>query len=142
MLVSLVLLPIYSYRILFPFYNYNAAYVVVAVTLTRYLFFLEFSWLRHRFVLLAATAFLMIPLLFWQVQGLNEFITYLDNYGPDVFVLALEGQTATGMLTYLRSEFYFFGVWACIAGLAWPLRVLFHVWANYRKRETRQQRVQ
>ncbi len=136
-LTALVLLPIYDRQIVFPFYTYNAVFVIAAVSLTRYLFLLNISWLRRRFVLQAALVFVLIPLLFFMGQGLNEFITYLDNEGPDHFVRHLPASYATAMNTYLRSEYFFFGVWAIVAGLLLPFRVFHHVWKHYKRPATK-----
>lgn len=136
-LCALVLLPIYSNGIKFPFYVYNIIYIIAAITLTRYLFFLTFSWLRDRFIAQAAVIFLLIPLIFIMVQGMNEYITYLDNNGPDVLVRHLGLATQDGLNTYLKSEYFFFGVWAVVAGGLLPFRIIVNVWRRYLKQKNR-----
>lgn len=136
-LTALVLLPIYDRQIDFPFYMYNAVAVIAAISLTRWLFLLNISWLRGRFILQAALVFILIPLLFFLGQGLNEFITYLDNNGPDYFVRNLPEQYAKAMNTYLRSEYFFFGIWAIVAGVLLPFRIFHHVWKYYKSSKTR-----
>lgn len=131
-LLTLVLLPIRSKVPWFPFFIYNAVYVVVAITMTRYLFTLHVSWLRRRFVLQALLAFLMIFVIFYMGQGMNEYITYLDNNGPDVLSRHLPDEEGTAMRAYLNTEYYFFGVWAIIAAGIYPFRMIFHIWKNYR----------
>ncbi|MEL6142407.1 MAG: hypothetical protein AAFQ37_07150 [Bacteroidota bacterium] len=133
-LTILVLLPVYFNRIPFPFYVQNAVYVVAAITITRYLFFLPISWIRERYLIQGGFAFLMIPLVFWMVWGLNQFITYLDNEGPDVLVRHLSGDFAGGMNAYLRTEYFFFGIWASVAGGILPFRIIYYVWSTFIKR--------
>ena len=130
-LAALVLLPIKSKGINFPFYTYNAVFVVAAVTLTRYLFFLNLSWLKDRFVFQAGLIFVLIPLLFIMGQGLNEFITYQDNNGPDVLIRALKSTSAGALNAYIKSEYFFFGTWAMTAGLILPFRIVINVWRRY-----------
>lgn len=130
-LATLVLLPIKSQGINFPFYAYNMVYVIATVTLTRYLFFLNLSWLKDRFVAQAGLIFMLIPLLFMMGQGLNEFITYQDNNGPDVLIKGLTSESANAMNAYIKSEYFFFGTWAMVAGLILPFRILVNVWRRY-----------
>lgn len=130
-LCVLVILPIWNKGIDFPFYAYNIVYVIAAITLTRYLFFLNLSWLKDRFVAQAGLVFLLIPLLFMMGQGLNEFITYQDNNGPDVLVRGISDETAESMNAYLKSEYFFFGIVGMAAGIILPFRILINVWRRY-----------
>lgn len=134
-LAVLVILPIYFNHIPFtPFYLPNIVYVVVAITLTRIIFFLPISWLRDRFYLQGVLAFLMIPLVFWMVWKMNTYTTYLDNRGPDVLVLHLSEQSANAMNAYMSSEYFFFGIWAVVAAVILPFRVIYNVWSRYIKK--------
>lgn len=132
-LVILVLLPVKNTVPQFPFYLFNIAAICVAVTMTRYIFSLHINWIRNQFLLQGILAFLMIPAIFFIGQGLNEYITYLDNNGPDVFVRHLPIGSKHNMQTYLNTEYYFFGVWAITAGVVFPLRMIAHIWKNYKK---------
>lgn len=106
--------------------------MIVAITVTRYIFTLHLNWLRDRFVLQGVLCFLMIPTVFLIGQGLNEYITYLDNNGPDVLIRHLDLEEGRRMRSYLNSEFFFFGVWAVIAGVILPFRVIYRVWTRYK----------
>lgn len=128
----LVLLPIYTHVPDFPYFVPNFVYVVAAITLTRYLFFLKISWLRDRLLLQAIIAMALLPLIFWMVQYFNEFITYRDEQGPDVFVRHLGRETGQMLDRYLLNEYKFFGVWAVVAALATPFRLVANVWLRYR----------
>lgn len=131
-LTALVLLPIYSKAIPFPFYTYNAVFVIVAITVTRYIFTLKINWMRDRFLIQGAFCFVMIPTIFLMGQGLNEYITYLDNNGPDVMIAHLPLESGQAMKAYLNSEYYFFGVWGILAGIILPFRVIYRVWTRYK----------
>ncbi len=131
-LAGLVLLPIYSQVPAFPYFLPNFIYVVVAITLTRYLFFLQISWLRDHLLVQGALSLLLLPLIFWMAQYLNEFITYFDENGPDVLVKNLPKDVAAVINGYLKTEYRFFGIWAIIAALLTPLRLLYNVWVRYR----------
>lgn len=131
-LAGLVLTPIYGNVPNFPFYLPNFVYIVVAITLTRYIFFLKISWLRDHLLWQAAISISLIILIFWMVQYFNAFITYLDEENPDVFIKHLPEATGEIMDTYMNAEYRFFGVWAIAASVLMPFRLLYNVWVRYR----------
>ena len=131
-LAGLVLLPIYSTVPAFPYFVPNLIYVVVAVTLTRYLFLLDISWLRDRLYLQGAIVFVLIPLIFYMIQQFNAFIIYFDEQGPDILVKSLEPATAKIMDNYLHAEYRFFGVWAVVAAIITPFRIIWNVFKRYK----------
>ncbi len=131
-LATLVVLPIYGQIEDYPFYLPNFIYVVVAVTLTRYLFFLHISWLRDHLLLQGAVIIVLIPLIFWMIQSFNTFIIYFDEQGPDVLIRNLDPEWGQIMNTYVHGEFRFFGVWAVVAAMATPFRFLYNIWVRYR----------
>lgn len=131
-LTGLMLLPIYTELPGFPFLTANAVYIIVAITLTRYFFFLRISWLRDHLLVQGALSLLLIPLIFWMVQYFNSFIRFFDDNGQDILVQNLSRDTAGIMKGYLQAEFRFFGVWAIIVALLTPFRMLYNVWIRYR----------
>lgn len=131
-LAGLMLLPIYTQTPDFPFFVANAVYIIVAITLTRYFFFLKISWLRDRLLVQGVLSLLLIPLIFWMVQYFNSFIRFFDAYGPDVLVKDLSKDTASIMKGYIQAEYRFFGVWAIVTALLTPARMLYNVWSRYK----------
>jgi len=131
-LAGLMLLPIYTQTPDFPFFAANAVYIIVAITLTRYFFFLKISWLRDRLLVQGILSLLLIPLIFWMVQYFNAFIHFFDAYGPDVLVDGLAKKTANIMKGYIEIEYRFFGVWAIVSALLIPPRMIYNVWGRYR----------
>ena len=130
-LAGLVLLPIYGQLPEFPFFVPNFFYVVVAITLTRYLFFLDISWLRDHLLVQGGLSILLIPLIFWMVQSFNSFVIFFDEQGPDILVKHLEKDTGAILNRYLKAEYRFFGIWAIMAAVIMPFRLLFNVWKRY-----------
>lgn len=131
-LAALVLAPVYANIPDFPFFLPNFIFVVVAITLTRYLFFLKISWLRDHLAWQAGLSILILPLIFWMGQYFNLFVTYLDEQNPDVFIKHLPEARAEIMSIYLNNEYKLFAFWAIAAGLIMPLRLLYNVWVRYR----------
>ncbi len=130
-LAGLVLLPIYSQLPNFPFYAPNFVYILVAITLTRYLFFLNISWLRDHLLVQGGLSILLILLIFWMVQNFNSFIIFFDEQGPDVLIKHLDKKTGSILNSYLKTEYRFFGVWAVVAAIITPFRLLYNVWKRY-----------
>ena len=81
-----VLIPIYSNIPNYPFWLTNIVFILAAITITRYLFLLKFTFLAKRQILKVGVIFLSIPLLFYLVQELNLFQTYLDEEGIEGIV--------------------------------------------------------
>lgn len=131
-LACLVLVPVYTQLPGFPYMVANFVNVVVAITLTRYLFFLKLSWLRDHLLIQGALSILLLPLIFWMVQYFNSFIRFFDEQGPDVLTRGMDGELASIMNSYLHAEYRFFAVWAIMAALIMPLRLLYNVWVRYR----------
>lgn len=131
-LAGIVLLPIYGSVPNFPFFLPNFIYVIVAVTLTRYIFLLKVSWLRDRLLVQAAMVILCIPLIFYMVQAFNSFIIYFDERGPDFLVRSLDPEIGPTLDRYMHAEYRFFGVWAIMVAAVTPFRLIYNAWARYR----------
>lgn len=131
-LAGLVLLPIYGAVPEFPFFLPNFIYVVVAVTLTRYLFLLHVSWLRDRLIVQGVVAILLVPLIFYMVQEFNAFIIYFDERGPDALIQGLEKEAGATIDKYMHAEYRFFAVWAVVAAAVTPFRLIYNAWVRYR----------
>lgn len=133
-LIALVLLPIYSSAYQFPFYLYNAVFVASAVTATRYIFLLRATPLSERQVLKGAVAIAVIPLIFYIVQGINAFQIHIDEEDLNALVGHLPRERQLAILTYLRAEMIFFGVWAVVSLVILPFRLLVSIWRQYNRR--------
>ncbi len=124
----LVLYPLYSAPVDFPFYTINIIYIVSFITLTRYIFLLHLTFLRRRQILKIAVICAAVPFIFYLVQGLNTFQTFLDEQGVEAIVGRLPLERQQGMITYIRGEFLLFGVGSIIAAVVLPVRLLISVW--------------
>ncbi len=133
-LAALIISPIYLYLPDFPYLLPNVIAILAAITFTRYIFLLDISWLNGRHVWMAMLVFAAIPILFYIGQYLNYFTTYLDNYGRDVWVKHLDEGTGESLMSYLKTEYNLFGVWAMIAGVVMPFRFIYQIWKEYRRK--------
>lgn len=125
----LVVLPILLNVKGFPFLWSNIAFVVAFITLTRYVFLLKYTWLARREVFKIIIFFLCIPLLFFTIQEINLFQTYLDENGVEALVGQQYPYTKrTALGKYVHSEMLLFGIGSVIAGVVFPFRLLISVW--------------
>lgn len=123
-----VVMPIYFWAPTFPFFRDNVIFVVVFITLTRYIFFLEHSFWARRQVLKVAMIFVSVPLVFMLVQQLNTFQTFLDENGPEAVVGQMSLADTTNMIGYVRGEVLLFSVGSIVAAVIFPFRLIVSVW--------------
>lgn len=124
-----VLLPIYmSIATTYPFYFINVVYIVVFVTLARYIFLLKYTFLAERQRLKLIIFFLCIPLVFYLIQELNYFQTFLDEEGFEAVVGSLSLQSQDSMVKYIRNEMLLFAVGGVISGIVLPIRLMISIW--------------
>ena len=128
-----VLYPITKAVYNFPFLMTNVIFVIVFITFTRYIFLLKHTFLAKRQLIKIGIVFLCIPLLFFLIQELNYFQTFLDERGVEHFLrhLPLPQQEALG--GYIRSELLLFGTGSIICTILLPLRMIISVWRTHNK---------
>lgn len=128
LIVVLVMYPIWTNVVDYPVYWQNVMFIVVFITLTRYIFLLKFTflakiqWLKVLFVLMA------VPCIFLMIEQHNGFQTNLDNIGPEYVTSGVDYDKVMSLATYIKSEFTFFAVGSIIASVAFPLRMIISVW--------------
>ena len=133
--VVAVLFPVYSRIDRFPFWTANIVFIITFITLTRYIFLLPFTLIAKRQILKIALVFLCIPLIFYLIQQLNFFQTFLDEEGIEAVVGNLPFGQRGKMVDYVRSEMLLFGVGSIITAILFPFRMIASVWL-YRNRGT------
>ena len=129
----LVLLPINSNILTYPFWIQNIIFIVTAITITRYLFLLKFTFLAKRQWLKVICIFLCIPLIFYLIQELNFFQTYLDERGTESLVGHLPFEERSDVIDYMRSEILLFGTMAVISSIIFPIRLIISVWRTHNR---------
>jgi hypothetical protein len=134
-LVVIILFPIWREAIDFPFYVTNVLFIILFVTFSRYLFLLKHTFLARRQVLKMILLVALIPLVFYLVQEVNFFQTFLDEQGGEALVGALSMERIGKLTAYVKSELLFFGVGAVIAAVALFFRLIISIW-RYHNRGT------
>ena len=134
LIIGFVLYPIYKLQpVQFPFWKTNIIFVIVFVTVTRYIFFLKHTFLGYIQWLKVLVILICIPLLFYLVEKLHFFKDYMDKIGlEDKFEhLSLQGQT--DIINYIDSEMIFFGVGSLISSVILPFRMLISFWRTHNR---------
>lgn len=135
LLALIVQLPIYNSlgAERYPFYLQNTVFILAAITVTRYIFLLQHTFLAYRQILKIAFVFLCIPLIFYLVQEINHFQTYIDEQGWDALVGHLAYEERKSMIDYIRNQMILFGIMAVISSVIFPFRLIVSVWLTYNR---------
>lgn len=123
-----VLLPIYLNIGNFPFYRLNIVVIICFITLFRHIFLLQHTFLAHREVWKIIIVFLCIPLVFYLVQELNYFQTYIDEQGVENLVGKRPVDKQMQWVNFVQNEILLFGVGAVITAVILPFRLILSVW--------------
>ena len=128
-----VLFPIYKSEANFPFWVSNSIFVVVTITIARYIFLLKYTFLANLQWLKVIVAILSIPLFIYLLDNFSFFRAIADEIGlEEIFEhLSLNGQTR--MANYVRSEMLFFGAASIICSVLFPIRMVISFWRTYNR---------
>jgi hypothetical protein len=126
--VLAVLLPIWLQTHDFPFYLENMAFIVIAITFTRYAFLLRHTFIARmlwpKLFILAISAILIFIL----IMALGDFTNFLDEKGLQLLVDHLPIQKQYRVMKYIQGEMTFFGVASVFSAFLLALRMLVSIW--------------
>lgn len=128
LVLAAVLLPIYFNIGNFPFYLLNAVVITCFITLGRYIFLLPYTFLAKRETLKIIIIFLCIPLIFYLIQELNYFQTFIDEQGVEKLVGKRPADEQMGWASFIQNEILLFGVGAVITSVIFPFRLILSIW--------------
>ena len=124
-----ILYPIYSkVESNYPFYFANILFIVVFITFTRLIFLLKFSFLANWEKVKIALITITPILLFFLVNELNYFQTFLDEKGVENFLAKMSIPEQETMRKYITAEMLLFGVGSLISAVILPIRLLMSIW--------------
>jgi hypothetical protein len=133
----LVVMPIWQYFISYKFLYANILFVVLFLHFSRYTFLLPYSPLAQVQPLKFALIFICIPLIFHQVELIQNFQIFLDDEGlagfDEHFKPGLHTEQQQKAIAYVQREFFFFGVSSIIVSVLMPFRLLLSYWRVYNK---------
>lgn len=126
--VVAVLYPIHKAMYVWPYQQWNIIFIVVLITLSRYIFLIEHTFIAQRQVLKIALLLLMFPLTFSLIGGLNGFMTYIEEHTWDSLTGHLPDEDRLSMESYIWREMLFFGAGSVIAAPLFAVRLMRSIW--------------
>lgn len=126
--VWIVLAPIYKAMYVWPFRNLNITYIIILITLVRYTFLLQHTFLAKQQILKIVLMLAMFPVTFMLVDKLNGFMTFVDDHSWDMITGHLPGLQKAEIEHYLWNEMLFFGVGSVIAAPVFAVRMMISIW--------------
>jgi hypothetical protein len=128
-----ILYPIWKefrdYTLLLP----NLIFIVVFITLTRYMFLLPYTFLASRQIVKVVLIFLCIPLIFLLIEQLVGFRTLADEDGWDEILPGVDFEAQSPLIDYVRSEMLFFGIGSIISSIVFPFRMMVSIWRKHNR---------
>ena len=126
-----VLYPIWQSTVNYPFWTTNIIAIIAAITITRYIFLTDFTFLAKWKYFKVALVSITLPIVFLLIQNLSDFQAYLDEEGLDHVLKNLNSADRASMFSYIRSQMLFFGTASIIAGIVMPIKLTKSVWKNF-----------
>lgn len=124
-----VVLPIWFAVGTYKFMPQNIIFIIAFITFSRYIFLLRFTFFAHRQRLKQIAIFVCIPVIFFLVQEINYFQTFIDENGMDAILgSSLPTARSLAMGRYLRAEILLFAVGSIIAAGILPFRLGLSIW--------------
>jgi len=127
-LVAAILYPILKYTDNYPFLILNIVYIIVFVTLSRYIFLLKYTVLANAQLVKVAIILLSVPIIAYLINGINFFQTYIDENGMDSFLSPNAAFNQEQLGSFIRNELILFGVGSVIAAIVLPFRLILSLW--------------
>ncbi|MEM1323020.1 MAG: hypothetical protein AAGG75_22330 [Bacteroidota bacterium] len=128
LLAFAILFPIINSISSYPFLTINVVFIIVFITSTRYIFLLKHTFVAQQQIIKAIIIVISIPLIFYLVNNINYFQTFLDEEGIDAVIEGLNYEKGQQMAGYIRNEMLLFGVGSLIASVMLPFRMLISIW--------------
>lgn len=126
-----VLYPIWQSTIDYPFWRINIIAIVSAITITRYIFLTDFTFISKWKYFKVGLVSITLPIVFLLIQNLSDFQAYLDEEGLDHVLKNIAASDRDSMFSYIRSQMLFFGTASIIAGVVMPIKLTKSVWKNF-----------
>ncbi len=128
-----ILYPIRKAMHVWPFEWWNVAFVVVLITLARYIFLLKHTFLAKKQVLKVVLLLLMFPLTFILVIGLNSFMVFIEENTWDPLTGHLPPADKKAIEEYIWTQMLFFGAGSIIAAPVFAGRLMMSIWRTHNR---------
>lgn len=131
LLPAAVLWPVYSSQTDYLFYFENILLIVLSVLFVRYIFFLNFTWIRNTIIPKLILLFAGIVSAVYSFIVLNDFMGFYSDNGIYHSLDSMELSRQYFLGNYIYSQFVFFASFTIVTGFILPVRMLVSVWRVY-----------
>ena len=128
-----VLFPIYQTKSEFPFWLLNSVFIIVFVTISRYIFLLKHTFLASLQWLKIIVAILSIPLFLYLLDEFSFFRSIADEIGLEEIFNHLSLESQTRMANYVKQEMLFFGSASILSTFLLPIRMVISFWRTHNR---------
>jgi hypothetical protein len=132
-LVFAVLYPIHQTLKIWPFLTWNIIYIVALVTLTRYIFQLEHTFLAKRQILKAMLIIVLLPITFSFISGLNGFLSWIEENTWEPITGDLPFKKQQSIQSYAWNQMIFFAAGSIIAAIVFAVRLFISIWRTHNR---------
>jgi glucan phosphoethanolaminetransferase (alkaline phosphatase superfamily) len=135
LIALLFLIPIWAYRVDYPFTWSNLLFIAGFVTFSRWLFlwkFTPYAWWKW---FKAGLIFAMIPAVLIGIRLFYGFRTYLDEVGLQEFMGHLNPNEQHSLSLFIRSEMIFFGTAFILTAACVPFKMVRSLWNQYNRNQ-------
>lgn len=126
---ALFLIPIYMKTgDHYPFYISNGVSIILFLTFSRVIFLLAYTPYARNKWLRMVMIFLPIPLFMYQIDGLFEFQSFIDEEGAISFFKDSFDMSDYDFAKFIKYQYIFFSVAALVTVVLMPIRMIISFW--------------
>lgn len=126
--VYAVLRPIHQAMFEWRFEALNIIFIVVLITLARYIFLLPHTLIARQQILKIVLMLAMIPLTAFLVNGLNQFMLHVEEHTWEPMTGHLPPHEKKSIEDYIWGEMLFFAVGSIISAPVFAVRMMISIW--------------
>lgn len=133
LVVTFFLLPITRKIYQYPFLQMNILFIVVFITLTRYIFLLKHTFFAYSQWFKVLLIFACVPGFLYTLRSFKSFQEYLGEKGVEGFMFHLPHLQQVPLAKYVTAEMIFFGAGSLLTIIIFGFRMLISIWRLHNK---------
>ena len=134
-IVYLVMNPIINEAPQFPFILPNAIFIILFITLTRYIFLFKTTWLYKYSWVQVVLILLSVFIVAYLIRQLNNFTGYMENVGLMDMLDYLPFDRQKSLSGYIKTEYLLTGIGSIAAAVIFPFRLIVAIWQKINRKK-------
>jgi hypothetical protein len=127
-IIFAVSFPIVKHLGYWKYLGLNIFFIVTLITLTRYIFLIEHTFIAQRQRLKVGLILFMFPFAFTVIHFLNKFMNYIEEHSWEPITGQLPINIKAPLENYMWGEMLFFGVGSVMVCAAFAVKMFKSVW--------------